>query len=193
MPKQRITKEMVIDAAFELAREGGMEEVQVKRIAERLNCSVQPIYSYCKNMEGLKREVTARVRAFIGEYVSGRLDEKDLFHSTGRAYIRIAGEEPQLFRIFVLHEREHISSFKDLYRSETNPHMAESIAGQLHIPLEQAVELHLNMLIYTIGLGAVFSVTKPGIPVEEILARQEIAYEAFWAQASKQGRETRDE
>lgn len=49
MPKQRITKEMVVDAAFELAREGGMEEVLVKRIAERIGCSVQPIYSYCHN------------------------------------------------------------------------------------------------------------------------------------------------
>ena len=33
MPKQRITKEMVVDAAFELARSGGMEQVMVKTIA----------------------------------------------------------------------------------------------------------------------------------------------------------------
>lgn len=46
MPKQRITKEMVVEAAFEIAREQGMEQVVVKSIAARLNCSVQPIYSY---------------------------------------------------------------------------------------------------------------------------------------------------
>ena len=46
MPKQRITKEMVIEAAFELARTGGMEQVIVKNIAQKLGCSVQPIYSY---------------------------------------------------------------------------------------------------------------------------------------------------
>lgn len=33
MPKQRITKEMVVIAAFELARQGGMEQVIVKNIA----------------------------------------------------------------------------------------------------------------------------------------------------------------
>ena len=49
MPKQRITKEMVVDAAFEIARKGGMEHVIVKNIAEKLGCSVQPIYSYCTN------------------------------------------------------------------------------------------------------------------------------------------------
>ena len=46
MPKQRITKEMVVEAAFTLARDGGMQEVTVKAIAEKIGCSVQPIYSY---------------------------------------------------------------------------------------------------------------------------------------------------
>ena len=67
MPKQKITKEMVVDAAFELAREGGMERVQVKPIAARLGCSVQPIYSYCRNMEGLPGRIRkgARLRGRI--------------------------------------------------------------------------------------------------------------------------------
>ncbi len=44
MPKQRITKEMVVNAAFEIARSSGMEQVLVKNIADRIGCSVQPIY-----------------------------------------------------------------------------------------------------------------------------------------------------
>lgn len=51
MPRQRITKEMIVEAAFSLAREGGMEKVLVKNIAERIGCSVQPVYCYCQNME----------------------------------------------------------------------------------------------------------------------------------------------
>ena len=69
MPKQRITKEMVVNAAFEIARSDGMEQVMVKNIAEKIGCSVQPIYSYCKNMEGLRRDVAMQVNRFIGEYV----------------------------------------------------------------------------------------------------------------------------
>jgi len=38
----------------------------------------------------------------------------------------------------------------------------------------------MHMLVYTIGLGAIFSVTTPGIPIEEIYAQQEQAYEAFF-------------
>lgn len=65
MPKQRITKEMVVNAAFEIARNDGMEQVMVKTIAEKIGCSVQPIYSYCKNMEGLRQDVTQKVSSFI--------------------------------------------------------------------------------------------------------------------------------
>ena len=65
MPKQRITKEMVVDAAFEIARKDGIEKATVKTIAEKLGCSVQPIYSYCKNMDGLKNDVAEKARTFI--------------------------------------------------------------------------------------------------------------------------------
>ena len=39
MPKQRITKEMVIDAAFALTREKGLARAGVTEIAARAGCS----------------------------------------------------------------------------------------------------------------------------------------------------------
>lgn len=186
MPKQRITKQMVVDAAFEIARIDGMEQVLVKNIAKRLGCSVQPIYSYCSNMEGLRQDVEQKVRCFVKEYVAGHMDQDNLFRSTGQAYIQLAKEEPYLFKIFTLHQRNGISSLDDLYRSEADSQMASVIAEQLGISPRRAQELHLNMLIYTMGLGAIFSMTTPGISTEEIFMRQEMAYEAFLKQALKE-------
>lgn len=186
MPKQRITKEMIVDAAFEIARSSGMEQVMVKNIADRLGCSVQPIYSYCKNMEGLRQEVAVRVCQFIEKYTAARVDKHDLFRSTGKAYIQLSKEEPYLFKIFILHQRTGISSLDDFYQSQANANTAEFIARELGVSVSQAKRLHLNMLIYTIGLGTVFSVTEPGISADEIYAQQEIAYEAFLKQALDQ-------
>ena len=70
MPKQKITREMVVEAAFSLAREGGMGRVLVKPIAQRLGCSVQPIYSTCGDMEGVRQAVAARADRFIRDYVA---------------------------------------------------------------------------------------------------------------------------
>ncbi|MDE6606275.1 MAG: TetR/AcrR family transcriptional regulator, partial [Lachnospiraceae bacterium] len=168
MPTQRITREMVVSAAFEIARTSGMEQVMVKNIADRLGCSVQPIYSYCKNMDSLRQDVVTEVNRFLQEYLESHIDRNDLFRSTGKAYIRLAEEEPHLFRIFILHKRSGISSLNDLYRTQTNPHVAEYIAKDLNIGISQAKQLHLNMLIYTIGIGTIFSVTTPGISTNEI-------------------------
>ncbi len=192
MPKQRITKEMVVDTAFELARHNGMEQVLVKNIAKELDCSVQPIYSYCKSMEGLRQDVFERVNLFIQKYVEAHMDKSDLFRSTGQAYIQLAKEEPHLFKIFILHERKGISSLNELYQSETNPSVAGFIADKLNISMSRARRLHLNMLIYTIGIGTIFSVTTPGISTDEIFAQQEIAYEAFLKQALENRETGRD-
>lgn len=179
MPKQKITKKMVVDAAFGLARAGGMEQVMVKSIAEKLGCSVQPIYSYCNNMDGLRQDVTNQARQFVQSYVSARLDRHDLFRSTGRAYIQLAKEEPHILKMFVFQERKNISSLDDLYRAEASPHLAQIMADELNITVEKAAQLHLNMLIYTTGIGTILSVTTPGIPADEIYSQQDHAFEIF--------------
>ncbi len=179
MPKQRITKEMVVDAAFEIARKDGLDKATVKTIAEKLGCSVQPIYSYCKNMDGLRNDVAEKARGFVQEYVSGLIDKNDLFRSTGRAYIRIAKEEPLIFRLYLFQERKNVSSLEELYRTETNPAVAEMMAKNLNISVSAAKQLHLNMLIYTIGIGTIFSVTSSSISESEIFGQQEQAYQAF--------------
>lgn len=183
MPKQKITKEMVVNAAFELARAKGADYITVKSIAEKLSCSVQPIYSYCENMEGLKQEVAARAREFVREYTTSRIEREDMFRSTGRAYALLAKEEPNIFKLFILHQRNNVSSLSELYDTETDSETADIIAEDLGIDAATAKELHLNMIIYTIGIGAIFAVTAPGISPEEIFSRQEKAFRAFYEQA----------
>lgn len=185
MPKQRITKEMVVDAAFELARERGMEEVILKNLAENLGCSVQPIYSYCRNMDGLLCDVYRRSEQFVEKYLAEHIDKKDFFRSTGHAYIRLAKEEPNLFKMFILHQREEIETLDDLYHSEANPDVAAFIAKEFQINVEEAKMLHRNMMIYTVGIGTILATTSPGVSVEEIEDQLEAAQKAFMDQALK--------
>lgn len=185
MPKQRITKAMVVDAAFEIARTQGTEQILVKNIAHRLGCSVQPIYSYCNNMEGLYRDVEEKAACFIQEYLSSHIDKNNFFQSTGHAYIQLAKEEPNIFRMFILRKRESLHSLEDLYQNETNPHMTQFIADDLGISLSKAKELHLDMLIYTIGIGTILATAAPDILTDEIFARQEGAYTAFLKQVTE--------
>lgn len=186
MPKQRITKEMIVDAAFALVRESGPEALTVGAIAARLGCSVQPIYSYCRSMNGLRREVSARAAGALRAHLAASLDAADPFCSTGRAYVQFARREPQLFRLAMLRKRQGIGSWEQLYRQEADPRMAARIAAQLGISQQQARQLHLHMLVYTMGLGAIFSCCEPGIGEKEALAQQQAAYEAFLQSVRRQ-------
>ncbi len=47
--------------------------------------------------------------------------------------------EPNFFKMFILQQREGISSFDDLYQSEANPNTVEYIAGQLNISVSQGI------------------------------------------------------
>ena len=186
MPKQRITKEMVVDAAFELARSGGMEQVMVKNIALALNCSVQPLYSYCENIHALRQEVVERVCAFVREFASQRADPKNLFPSLGRAYLQLAQEESHLFHIYITQPRNGVSTLEELYQASASPEVAAAVAESLDISPEAARALHMHMLVYTLGLGTIFSVTASALPAEEVFAQQDLAYAAFLKQVKEE-------
>lgn len=51
--KIKITKEMILDAAFEIAKEEGIEGVSNRTIAKRLNSSIRPIYYQFENSKEL--------------------------------------------------------------------------------------------------------------------------------------------
>ena len=40
----KITKDMILNVAFDIARENGLEGVSNREIARRMNCSIRPIY-----------------------------------------------------------------------------------------------------------------------------------------------------
>ncbi|NLL80071.1 MAG: TetR/AcrR family transcriptional regulator [Clostridiales bacterium] len=191
MPKQRITKEMVVEAAFELAREGGMEKVLVKNIAGRLGCSVQPIYSYCSNMEELKRDVQRRTAVFFQEYVAAHIKKEDYFHSIGKAYLCLSKEEPNLFELYFLQKRADCAakSLWELYEQECTPAVADFLAETFSISVEAARKLHLNMVIYNTGISTILISSNFGIPMEELDRQLVAAYEIFLEQAVKESKQ----
>lgn len=97
--------------------------VYAKNIAEKLGCSVQPIYSYCSNMEELKKDVQKCAAEFFREYVVAHIDKEDFFHSIGKAYLLLSKEEPYLFELYFLRKRSSCmaTSLTELYEQECTP------------------------------------------------------------------------
>ena len=97
--KVKVTKEMIVDAAFAIAREAGVERINARTVSERLHCSTQPVMYHFETMEALKRTVYAKADLYHSEYLMNmKKPPKGAALGIGMNYIRFAIEEPHLFR-----------------------------------------------------------------------------------------------
>ena len=59
-PKAKVTRDMIVDAAFDLVRAEGQGALNARAVARRLGCSTQPVLYAFATMEELKAAVYAR-------------------------------------------------------------------------------------------------------------------------------------
>ena len=97
MPKQKITKKMILDAAFTLLRTQGYESLNARNIASQTGCSVQPIYSCYSNMSELMEELFLYTQQYLTTYIEKNADKNYYFASIGRCHIGFAREEKYFF------------------------------------------------------------------------------------------------
>ena len=97
-PKARVTRDMIVEAGFAIAREQGIEQVNARTVSERLGCSTQPVMYHFKRIEDMKRAVYQRTDEFHTAYITEVREEQPLL-GMGLNYIRFAKEEKHLFRL----------------------------------------------------------------------------------------------
>ena len=51
--KEQISKQMILDGAFDLVRTQGIEMLTARKLAAHISCSTQPIFRVYTNMEEL--------------------------------------------------------------------------------------------------------------------------------------------
>ena len=113
--KQSVTKDMLIDAAFDLVREKGIEELSARHLAERAGCSTQPIFRIYRNMGELENDLFIRCAEYFGGYFE--LDSNFSvmpFVNFGMTYISFAKNEANLFRLLFLNDNKLNKSSYDL-------------------------------------------------------------------------------
>jgi AcrR family transcriptional regulator len=151
--KKQITKEMILSAGLELLCEGGIEAVNVKALAVRLNCSTQPIYLSFPGMDDLRSELTTKAVKFLTQQLESYDPQMvDLF---GMSYIRFAMEEKELFRYLFMRSNA-LSEIRDALA----PLMERSISqlmAQYHISHADADYLHDQLWMHTHGIASMIA------------------------------------
>ena len=96
-PKAKITREMIIEAAFDIVRREGADALNARTVAARLSCSTQPVMYHFKRMDDLKKAVYLHADGFHTAYITDVGGESPVL-DIGLRYIRFAAEDKQLFR-----------------------------------------------------------------------------------------------
>lgn len=136
-PKARITREMILDAAFEITRESGIDSVNARTIASRLNCSTQPVLYCYKTMDELRAAVFRRADEYQSAYIMGEHGEHTMTE-IGTAYVRFAAEEKHLFRLLFQSDHFAQQSFDDLINSDDIMPLLEAVSREDGISIESA-------------------------------------------------------
>ena len=113
--KAIITKEIIVNAAFEIARTEGEESVNARSIAKKIGCTTQPVLYHFSSIREIKEEVLKKADVMHSKYITdihGKYDNPML--AIGMQYIRFALEEKHLFRLLFQSDKFASKDFSDI-------------------------------------------------------------------------------
>lgn len=167
-PIPKITKEQVLDAAYEITKTEGIAAVNARSIAKRLKCSTHPVFRVYENMESLKEDIVKRAEKHYNTRMMSGLEHPVPFLGMGIAYIQFAKEEKQLFKLLFLNESFSIHSFDDMVQGDDNEQIVQMIAGSTQISTEQAKRVFLSIWLLMHGIATMIATNNAEIPIAEL-------------------------
>ena len=113
-PKAKYTREEIIEIAFQMARENGIESVVARELGKKMGTSSSPIFTAFKNMEELQMAVRDRAMQEFESFIKDALNYTPAFKYVGVKMIQFSTQEPKLFQILYMKEHEESQKFEDL-------------------------------------------------------------------------------
>lgn len=157
-PKPKITKEMVIDAAFEIARETGAENINARTVAKKLSCSTQPVMYHFSTIEALKKAAYDKSNAYHTEYLlSSPNPQESMMLCIGLNYIRFAMEEPHLFRFLFQSGFAAENSLLEMINSQELTPILSVMQGAMKLSMQQTKEVFLTLALFVHGYASILA------------------------------------
>ena len=155
-PKIKISREAIIQTALDIVRESGVDAVNARTIAARLNCSTQPIFSNFDSMEQLRLAVAVKANMLYETYMQQEMDsgKYPVYKASGMAYIRFAKEEKELFKFLYMCDTAakngpEISGFTEVQKA--------IVCDATGLDSSTAELFHLEMWTCTHGIATMYA------------------------------------
>ena len=125
-PRSKITREMIIDAAYEIVRESGEGSLNARSIADRLGCSTQPVLYVFRTMNEIRECVYQKADEYHSEYLMQTGENMSIWKN----YIRFSVRERNLFR-FLFQSNAFSGRIQGLIDDERLLPVLEAMSAQM--------------------------------------------------------------
>lgn len=154
-PIIKVQRDDIINKAFEVLKTEGIDSINARYLAKKLNCSVQPIFSNFKNMDDLKLCILKKAEEYFYDFIASLFDDSiPKYKQVGINYIKFAKEEPILFKILFL-DKNNLD--KTLLESETESFKMIKSFISSSTKIEDVNDFHFQMWIFTHGLACLLA------------------------------------
>ena len=154
----KVTKEMIIDAAFEIAKEMRAENITARTVSQKLGCSTQPVLYHFKTIEDVRIAAHKKASEFHINYVtnlSGKYERPML--EVGMRHIRFAVEEKNLF-CFLFHSNYYTGvSLSDWLTGEIFDSLFPILLRQAKVDEQQAYIIFSQIFLVTHGIASLLA------------------------------------
>lgn len=184
--KTQISKEVILQTALEMLIRDGYSAINIKTLSKEIGCSTQPLVWHFDNMEGLRIALADYALIYANKKMCPFADSAaNAFEQVGWAYIKMALDEPNLFRFVFLNGSGcyPMGNAKMIIDDEDNAELIKMITKEFQISEQNAGEYFQNTLIYTHGLASFIATGVMRLSEEEIMSLIKQAGDNFLMQA----------
>ena len=154
----RITKDMILEAAFDIAREKGLEEVSNRSIAKRLECSIRPIYYQFNNSDELKKELYNRIEKYFYKHImDNMIDNIPYYRQVGINYIKFAREEKKFFKILFMSKSDYLPEGFVSKSEDDFKEISKLIKMSTKLNDDDIKSFHIKMWMFTHGIATLLA------------------------------------
>ena len=167
-PKPKFTKEELVQAALELTREGGLDQVVARTLGKKLNTSPSTIFTHFDSVEEIRQAVMDAARKLYNGYVEEGLNMVPPMKGFGVQYIRFAMEEPNLYSVLFMKKRDDFKYVDFIINEGHYERIIAAAEKDFMLNRKQAEFLYHNMWAYAHGLAVMSATGVCNFSLEEI-------------------------
>ncbi|MBQ3105106.1 MAG: TetR/AcrR family transcriptional regulator [Lachnospiraceae bacterium] len=177
--KEMVSRSFLINTAFDMMCQEGLENVTARKLAARAGCSTQPIFRLYASMEDLWRELFELAVEYFEDYYK-EMPEADNppFVNLGIAYIRFAMEESHVFKMLFLDEQRWGKSLYEMLNGREG-NLTKEINAAKAAGCKSTGELFTKMWIFIHGAACMSITGDYDLEEEETVRLLRSVYTAF--------------